>query len=139
MRKLPSRPESTPQAAVLFAAHLQAIEEDGLLRVLQPGVGTLKVAWLENAAQLAVRLQPGDTLLVYSATDNSPAVAIGRIGRYTPESAELRLAARESISLGCGESSIDLRADGKVLIRGEDVLIRAKGTKRIRAGTVSIN
>jgi len=25
------------------------------------------------------------------------------------------------------------------MIRGDDVLVRAKGTKRIRAGTVSIN
>jgi hypothetical protein len=43
------------------------------------------------------------------------------------------------LSLKCGDASIDLRADGKVMIRGEDVLVRAKGTKRIRAGTVSIN
>ena len=41
--------------------------------------------------------------------------------------------------LRCGEASLDLRADGKVLLRGDDVLVRAKGTQRIRAGTVSIN
>ena len=33
----------------------------------------------------------------------------------------------------------DLRADGKVRSRGDDVLVRAKGTQRIRAGSVSIN
>ena len=47
--------------------------------------------------------------------------------------------ATNSLSLKCGEASIELRADGKVLIKGEDVTVRAKGTKRIRAGTVSIN
>ena len=51
----------------------------------------------------------------------------------------MALQASESLSLTCGQASIELRADGKVLIRGDDVLLRAKGTQRIRAGTVSIN
>jgi hypothetical protein len=49
------------------------------------------------------------------------------------------LQAAHTLSLQCGLSSIDLRADGKVVIKGDDVLVRAKGTKRIRAGSVSIN
>ena len=53
--------------------------------------------------------------------------------------ASLALQAGDKLTLRCGQSSIEMSADGKVLIRGEDVLIRAKGTKRIRAGTVSIN
>lgn len=51
----------------------------------------------------------------------------------------LRLEATEALTLACGKSSIELRADGKLMVRGEDVLVRATGTQRIRAGTVSIN
>ena len=69
------------------------------------------------------------------------AVVLGRIGLYVaPRSeAHLSIEASESLTLKCGAASIDLRADGKVMVRGEDVLLRAKGTQRIRAGTVSIN
>ena len=53
--------------------------------------------------------------------------------------AHLSIESVGQLTLVCGQASIDLRADGKVMIRGEDVLVRAKGTQRIRAGTVSIN
>ena len=68
-------------------------------------------------------------------------VVLGRVGRYVPPGPpkELELAATESLSLRCGEASLTLRADGKVMVKGEDVLIRAKGTQRIRAGNVAIN
>lgn len=84
---------------------------------------------------------PGDRVLVLPPEDGAKAVVLGRIVGYpgTAPTAKLTLEAQESLTLKCGESSIDLRADGKVMIRGDDVLVRAKGTKRIRAGTVSIN
>ena len=66
---------------------------------------------------------------------------LGRIGRYQEPGTQrqVTIEAQESVTLKCGDSSVDLRADGKLMIRGEDVLVRAKGTQRIRAGTVSIN
>lgn len=144
-----STPKPVPRGSVpgsvdkaensLCMGHLQHIESDGLLRVLVPGAGELSVAWLENASQLQVRLQPGDTLLIARLGQGGVPVAMGRIGRYEAQPDSLTLNGTRQLSLQCGESSIDLRADGKVMIRGDDVLVRAKGTKRIRAGTVSIN
>jgi hypothetical protein len=68
-------------------------------------------------------------------------VVLGRVSRYRgqqpPE--HVVVGAGKSLTLQCGQASIDLHVDGKVMIRGEDVLVRAKGTKRIRAGSVSIN
>lgn len=86
-------------------------------------------------------VSPGDRVLVLPPEEGAPAIVLGRIVGYpgTTPAAKLTFEAQESLTLKCGESSIDLRADGKVMIRGEDVLVRAKGTKRIRAGTVSIN
>jgi hypothetical protein len=49
------------------------------------------------------------------------------------------LEATEALTLRCGEASIELRADGSAIVKGEDVLLRAKGTQRIRAGNVAIN
>ena len=84
---------------------------------------------------------PGDELLVLLCLGQPAGVVLGRVGRFVPEvpSARVTVEATESLTLKCGEASIDLRADGKVMVRGEDVLLRAKGTQRIRAGTVSIN
>ncbi|MEO8058158.1 MAG: hypothetical protein ABI671_07510 [Burkholderiales bacterium] len=85
---------------------------------------------------------PGDRLLVLPPLDGERAVVLGRVGRYQtlqPTQPDVVIEAGRSLVLKCGTASIDLRADGKVMVRGEDVLLRAKGTQRIRAGTVSIN
>jgi len=89
----------------------------------------------------SMAMEPGDIVLVLPPAGGEPGIVIGRIGRYTPPQphANLTLEATESLTLKCGEASVDLRADGKVMVRGDDVLIRAKGTQRIRAGNVAIN
>ena len=47
--------------------------------------------------------------------------------------------AEQELVLRCGEASITLRRDGKVVIRGVQVETRAAGTNRIKGGTVKIN
>jgi len=47
--------------------------------------------------------------------------------------------ADREIELRCGEASITLTRAGKVLIKGEYVLTRAKGINRIKGAAVSIN
>lgn len=47
--------------------------------------------------------------------------------------------ADREIELRCGEASITLTRAGKVLIKGEYVLTRAKGVNRIKGAAVSIN
>ena len=94
---------------------------------------------LEAAA--ALRLAVGDELIALLPEEQGRGVVVGRVGRYRVALAQpnVTVEATETLTLKCGEASIDLRADGKVMVRGEDVLLRAKGTQRIRAGTVSIN
>lgn len=119
---------------------VQSIIDGGLLQV-EDGLGTTcHCEVLQAGAPLA--LEPGDQVLFLVPADSvGLGIVLGRVGRYAkpqPPSV-LTLEAAEALSLKCGEASIDLRADGKVMVRGEDVLLRAKGTQRIRAGTVSIN
>ncbi len=49
------------------------------------------------------------------------------------------LEANEEIVLRCGKSSITLRRDGKVVIKGIQVVSRAAQTNKIKGGSVSIN
>jgi hypothetical protein len=49
------------------------------------------------------------------------------------------LTGEEEVELRCGEASISLKKDGKLVIRGAYVETRAKGTNRIKGGSVQIN
>ncbi len=132
----PTESQSTP-----LRASLVSIGSDGALRVRFPNGVECLCDCLETALASQQALAEGDRLLVLPASADGPAIVLGRIGKYREARTveRLTLDATESLTLKCGDASIDLRADGKVMIRGEDVLVRAKGTKRIRAGTVSIN
>jgi hypothetical protein len=119
-------------------AHLVRIDGDGTLLVRIVGQVVIRCDWVQQS----VELSEGDELLVFTPTNpDTRGVVVGRIGQYREPAkpAHASLESSETLTLRCGQSSIDLRADGKVLIKGEDVTVRAKGTQRIRAGTVSIN
>jgi len=127
--------------ALPLRATLIAIDAYGGLRVQFKDGGECACDCLESALPPEPALAAGDQVLVLPACADGPAIVLGRIGRHPTAEHPRRvlLQASESLTLKCGDASIDLRADGKVLIRGDDVLLRAKGTQRIRAGTVAIN
>lgn len=129
--------------ALLSSARGQLVEigADGQLVVALPGGQQIACDWLEQSGIGRVALQQGDAVLVMVDASLSRGVVVGRIGAYRAPAAEpsVTIEATESVVLKCGESSVDLRADGKLMVRGDDVLVRAKGTQRIRAGTVAIN
>jgi uncharacterized protein DUF6484 len=47
--------------------------------------------------------------------------------------------AADEVVLRCGEASITLQRDGKVVVRGTRITSTARGTHRIRGGSVQIN
>ena len=49
------------------------------------------------------------------------------------------LEGKEEVVLRCGEASITLRRDGKVMVKGVYVETQAKGINRIKGGAVKIN
>ncbi len=51
----------------------------------------------------------------------------------------IELEGQEEVVLRCGQASITLRRNGRVVIRGAYVETRAKGTNRIKGGSVLIN
>lgn len=131
-------PAPAPEQATggLLRGELLAIENGGWLSVLVTGHDPWRCLWLEGKP-----LQIGDQVLVLPPGGGCPGVVVGRIASYvapvTP--ARLTLEATEVLTLKCGDATLDLRADGKAVLKGEDVLIRAKGLQRIKAGSVSIN
>jgi hypothetical protein len=51
----------------------------------------------------------------------------------------ITLAARQEISLRCGDASITLRADGRVVIKGMEIVSRARGVNKVKGASVLIN
>jgi hypothetical protein len=49
------------------------------------------------------------------------------------------LEAEREVVIRCGEASISLTREGRVRIRGTDVLTRASGSNRIKGGSIRIN
>jgi hypothetical protein len=52
---------------------------------------------------------------------------------------QLVLEAKQQIELRCGDSSITLRQDGKILIKGAELVSRASRSNRIKGASVEIN
>ena len=92
-----------------------------------------------------VHLAAGDWVLVWRpGHEGDLAVVLGRIGREPaalPSEApdELVLEAKQSLTLRVGDGSITIREDGKILIKGNDLVSHAKRLNRIKGGAVQIN
>ncbi|MGZ4960631.1 MAG: hypothetical protein ACXV7J_15405 [Methylomonas sp.] len=122
-------------------AELIAIQDDGLLLVQTREGQGFRCAYLETANTPAMQLEIGDKLLVMPPSEDQLGIVLGRIGTYKKPQPQERviIEASESLTLKCGEASVELRHDGRAMVKGEDVLLRAKGTQRIRAASVAIN
>lgn len=93
------------------------------------------------------RVPPAGIPVVLAFEDGDPAapVVVGMITAiFCPPSAgeveeELVFEAGRQISLRCGKSVVTLRRDGKIVIRGAEVITRASGRNKIRGSSVEIN
>jgi hypothetical protein len=150
-------------AGVPYRARIVAIDDDGVhISARDPNDETTfpcDVLLIEPAT-LAV-MSVGDEVLAVSPTGTSTrGVVLGRIGcpgtqrvRITaldadaqdaPTSANepvdsLVLEAKEELILRVGDGSITIRKDGKILIKGKDLVSNAQRMNRIKGGAVSIN
>ena len=99
-----------------------------------------------HASSAPPRLVAGDAVLVWRPTGADRGVLLGRIGAScadpngnagTPDT--LVLEAKQSLCIRVGDGSITIRDDGKILIKGRDLVSHAQRMNRIKGGAVSIN
>lgn len=141
----PQRLLATAPAAAFVGKVLSVTGEAGV-RVVRPGgAGEEMDAVLLHVGGPPLRLVPGDEVLVLLAREGQ-AIVLGRVGPSAESDAsnaqlpdELVLEARKGMTLRVGEGSITLRADGKILIKGKDLVSHARRMNRIRGGSVSLN
>jgi hypothetical protein len=110
-----------------------------------------------RARVVGARLQPGEApavgqevVLLVDARAGRPPIVLGVVqplGRPAAspdvdakiDGKRIELEGHDEIVLRCGEASITLRRNGRVLIQGVQVETRARGVNRIKGGSVSIN
>jgi hypothetical protein len=88
----------------------------------------------------------GAVLLVFEQERSDQPVIVGLLDPTPRKPTEVLvdgkrvvLDGQDEVVLRCGESSITLRRNGRVVIRGTYVETRAQGVNRIRGGSVQIN
>lgn len=60
-------------------------------------------------------------------------------GTLVLEMDRIVLQGHTEVELRCGQASVTMRADGKVVIKGTELVSRASATNKIRGATVQIN
>lgn len=152
--------EASPAAAAARIVTVVAVREDGVPEVQldqsgSPVAARLAVAVSRERLELAVaERQPA--VVVFGNGDPSQPVIIGFVEPLVPEPAapvadhqpiieadvdgrRVRITAADEIVLECGQASVTLRRNGRVIIRGTYVETRSDGTNRIKGGQVQIN
>ncbi len=89
-----------------------------------------------EGASVVVMLDPGGTPVILGElrpVGEAP-TAVARV-----DGRRVELVAEDEIVLSCGEASLVLRRNGRVVLRGVQIETHAKGLNRIKGGTVAIN
>jgi hypothetical protein len=131
-------------------ATLLHVDDDAAARVLfEDDEAEEAECDLLYASSAQPRYTPGDTVLVWRPAAAERGVILGRIGpasaveaplvaaSNTPD--ELTLEARHLLTLRVGAGSITIREDGRILIKGKDLVSHAQRLNRIKGGAVAIN
>jgi hypothetical protein len=118
---------------------LVAIASDPPLRLL--------CDFLQTTDTPGLTLRVGDSVLLSLPKNlDEKGYVLGRLGPYRPPEAEeppdtdrVVVEAGKELVLKCGEASVTLDDHGRILIKGTDVVSRAKRNQRIKGGSVQIN
>jgi hypothetical protein len=120
-------------------AEVTGIDLDGRARVLIPSLGTAPVP---AQSLVAVPAEAVGRLAAVTMMDDQPLI-LGLIQPPVPEveadGEKLLLEARREVTLRCGKASIHLTADGRVTIRGTQVLSRSDGPNRVQGASIQLN
>ncbi len=106
--------------------------------------GTLVKAARQQSRALAVRTadSPARWVLVGLVRERLSTQAVtARPGQLevAMDGETLRLTAERDIVLKCGEASLTLRKDGKIVMSGTNVLTASRGPNRIKGASIALN
>jgi len=131
------------ESALVGRARIVTIEPDAV--VVADASNELRACDTLDIAETG-SLAEGDEVLAWlPQSRNERGIVLGRVRRQVVSAAEegtpdeLVLEARHSLTLRVGDGSITIREDGKILIKGKDLVSHATQRNRIKGGSVQIN
>ena len=147
MSKMLTESLERSDAAQLSRARVVTVTDMGIVIVelADPAETRIESTLLMTSDASTLTLHPRDEVLVWQPAPHGPAVIIGRVGESHGKPvpieppATLLLEAKQSLTLRVGDGSITIRDDGKILIKGKDLVSHAQRMNRIKGGAVSIN
>lgn len=147
------------EGAEAYTGHLTGIDDEGRLLFRPEGSmgdpiavaigmpvadGTLVKAARQQSRAMVIRT--GDTharwVLVGLVRERLSTQAVtARPGQLevAMDGETLRLTAERDIVLKCGEASLTLRKDGKIVLSGTNVLTASRGPNRIKGASIALN
>src|ERR1017187_1090880 len=138
-----SRPEE-PAGGAVCRGLVSAIDHDAVLvDIATTPTRNVPCDVLDNGVPL--QFGAGDRVIVLLPRElETRGCILGRVRSVAPDGTNdapdsIHLQARRDLTLQVGEGSITLRADGRVLIKGETITSTARKLNRIRGGAVSLN
>lgn len=118
------------------AGGLPTVDVDGATVVARATIAVAREDVGREATITFLEGDPGRPVITGLFVDPS---APARRRRVKLKAEEIDLEGAAQLTLTCGKASITLRRDGKIVIRGVEVVSRASGTNRIRGGTIELN
>ncbi len=100
-------------------------------------IGVLDAPVVEHLAR-RVDFEPPPTAPGRETLDGTLDGADGPL-RVVADGRRVTVEATDELVLRCGEASLTLRADGKVVVRGTHILSHSTGPHRLKGGSFSIN
>lgn len=136
---------AAPQGVVI--GEVLSVDADGRVWLRLPWPGRERICASCSLCEPSALSLGARVAVLFQEQNADLAVVVGPIVAEPPDRSNsladkpdtIVLEAGRQVTLRCGKASIQLLADGSVLIRGAYVLSRASGTNRIRGGNVQIN
>ena|SRR3974377_178929 len=133
-----------PGLAVLILGRIVRSSPDDMPMVDYPGnpAGPLLARIATEMPSAPIETWP-PVLLAFENGDPRLPIIIGfvrkKINRERRRVPKLVFEAEDEVLLQCGKSSVLLRRDGKIIIKGGDIVSRASGSNKVRGATVRLN
>lgn len=141
---LPSGPTALPSRIDgVVIGRIHTVRENGSVEVRVTGIAASVPA--RSLVPLSISDQGRPVALSFEQGDPSRPLVMGLIWQDAPLPSLAAVPERQLITaehevvIQCGEASITLTHDGKILLRGVYVSSQAKGTNRVKGGSVRMN
>ena len=152
-----------PESGNFIVGRIKRIAVDGRAFIDYPGnpIGPIEARSIVQASSKGTDIGEVDipVLLAFENGEHTLPVIVGIIGNtlyqndFTKEEIfhldkpkdvlldgkKMVFEAKEEIELRCGKSSVILRKDGKIIIKGTEIISRSSGTNKIKGASVKIN